>query len=324
MKHVLVTGGSGLLGHFLLQRLLQEGCKVTAIFRNTVSELSHENLQWIAGDILDVVLLRSLVKEVEEVYHCAGFVSYAPQDAALLQQINLEGTANVVDACLDHPSVRLCHVSSIAAINRKRGDKVIQENVKWDPMAEKSVYAFSKHYAEVEVWRGISEGLKAVIVNPSVILGPGDQTRSSTQLFKYVSDERAFYTHGYANFVDVRDVVEAMVRLMNGNNWGERFIINGHQTTYERFFRDVAQLMGKKPPFVKVPSWVAEVLWRLESVRGKIMNSKPLITKETARIAKEEHFYSSEKLIRATGLTFRPLEETLRWSCTQLAEMTAS
>ncbi len=303
-----------------MQRLLEEGCAVTAIYRKTVSELAHPNLQWVAGDILDTLLLRSLVQEVEEVYHCAGFVSYAPQDAALLQQINVDGTTNVVDACLAKPGVRLCHVSSIAAINRKRGEKRIQEEVKWDPAAERSVYAFSKHYAEMEVWRGISEGLQAVIVNPSVILGPGDLGRSSTQLFKYIADERAFYTQGYANFVDVRDVVEAMLLLMNGNHWGERFIINAHQTTYQQFFQRVAVLMGKKAPSVKVPYWVAEIVWRLESVRGKLTGVKPLITKETARIAKEEHFYSNSKIKAATGIMFRPLEDTLRWSCEGLAK----
>ncbi|RNI26176.1 NAD-dependent epimerase/dehydratase family protein [Rufibacter latericius] len=319
MKHVLITGGSGLLGHFLLLRLLEEGYAVTALYRQTVSEVTHPNLRWVQGDVLDPMLVRSLVQEVEEVYHCAGFVSYAPQDAGLLQQVNVDGTTNVVDACLAKPGVRLCHVSSIAAINRKKGEKVIHEEAKWDSAAERSVYAYSKHYGEVEVWRGISEGLKAVIVNPSVILGPGDLDRSSTQLFKYISEERAFYTHGYVNLVDVRDVVDAMVLLMNGNHWGERFIINGHQTSYQHFFHSVATLMGKKAPFVKVPSWVAEIVWRLESVRGSLTGNKPLITKETARIAKEEHFYSNEKIKAATGISFRPLEDTLRWSCKHLA-----
>lgn len=301
-------------------RLLEEGCLVTAIYRKTTSALQHKNLRWVEGDILDPLFLRSLVQKVEEVYHCAGFVSYAPQDEDLLQQINVGGTTNIVDACLEHPGVRLCHVSSIAAINRKKGAKVIREEAKWDPAAARSAYAFSKHFAEMEVWRGISEGLKAVIVNPSIILGPGDLDRSSTQLFKYIYEERPFYTHGFANFVDVRDVVEAMVRLMNGNHWGERFILNGHQTTYQQFFRQVAEMVGKKAPSIKIPSWLTEVLWRLESLRGKLTGTRPLITKETARIAKEEHFYSNEKVKAATGITFRPLEDTLQWSCSQLLQ----
>lgn len=313
-----MTGGSGLLGHFLVQRLLVDGLEVVALRRQTSSNLDHPNLTWVEGDILDPSLLQTLVQHVEEVYHCAGFVSYAPQDENLLQQINVEGTANIVNACLQNGQVRLCHVSSIAAINRKASDKVIHEDVQWDPMAERSAYAFSKFYAEMEVWRGISEGLQAVIVNPSVILGPGDLDRSSTQLYKYVLDQRPFYTAGYVNFVDVRDVVEAMVRLMQGNQWGQRFIVNGHQTSYQSFFEAVARLMGKTPPKFKVPGWVAEIVWRAEAVRGRLTGIKPLITKETARIAKEAHFFANDKVKAATGMTFRPLEETLRWSCGQL------
>jgi dihydroflavonol-4-reductase len=318
LKKVLVTGGSGLLGHFLVQRLLEEGLEVVALRRQTPSKLQHPKLTWVEGDILDPFLLQSLVQEVTEVYHCAGFVSYSPQDESLLQQINVEGTANVVNACLQNKHVRLCHVSSIAAINRKASEKVIREDVQWDPMAERSAYAFSKFYGEMEVWRGISEGLQAVIVNPSVILGPGDMARSSTQLFKYVADQRPFYTAGYVNFVDVRDVVEAMFRLMEGEHWGQRFIVNAHQTTYHAFFQEVARLIGKTPPRFKVPGWLAEIVWRAEAVRGSLLNSRPLITKETARIAKEEHFFANDKVKAATGMVFRPLEETLQWSCGQL------
>lgn len=270
--------------------------------------------------MLDSLQMADLVKEADEVYHSAGFVSYAPQDIDLLQKVNVEGTANIVNACLDNPAVRLCHVSSIAAINRKKGAEFIDEEAKWDAGAERSAYATSKFFAEMEVWRGISEGLKAVIVNPSIILGPGDVSRSSTQLFKYVQEEKSFYTHGHANFVDVRDVTDAIISLMEKEKYGERFILNGHQITYQAFFSKVAAAMGKKEPSIHVPAWMAEVLWRAEMWRGKITGAKPLITKETARIAKEYHFYSNDKIKKATDITFRPLDETITWCCQKLME----
>ena len=318
MKKLFLTGGSGLLGHFLLANLLQKGNRVTALYRNTVSSFTHPNLEWIEGDILDPLLMGNLVSQVEEVYHCAGFVSYAPQDIGLLQQINVEGTENIVNACLKNPGVRLCHVSSIAAISRNKGDEVIDETAKWNPAVQRSAYATSKYFAELEVWRGISEGLLAVIVNPSIILGPGDWNRSSTQLFKYVADERSFYSHGYANFVDVRDVVEGAVALMEQEQFGERFILNGHQVTYQCFFEEVAKVLGKNAPQINVPSWVMEVLWRTEAVRGQLTGKKPLITKETARIAKEKHFYKNRKVTKAIGLQFRLLEDTIQWCCESL------
>ena len=311
-----MTGGSGLLGQFLLQQLLVEGYDITALYRKTVPSL--EGIKWVEGDILDPMLLQELAGQADEVYHCAGFVSYSPQDATLLQQINVEGTANVVDACLQFPEVKLCHVSSIAAINRKKGDAFITEEAKWDPNEERSIYAFSKYAAEVEVWRGVSEGLKAVIVNPSIVLGPADWRRSSTQLFKYAWDEHAFYTSGYANFVDVRDVVNAMTLLMAGDYWGQRFILNAHQITYQEFFQRVAACFGKKPPTVRVSSWLTEIIWRMEALRGKLTGARPLITKDTARVAKEKHFYSHAKIRQALNLEFRPLEETLEWCCQTL------
>ncbi|QHL88663.1 NAD-dependent epimerase/dehydratase family protein [Nibribacter ruber] len=320
MKKALVTGGSGLIGQFLLQQLQAEGYEVSALYRNTIPQVEAPGITWVEGDILDPVLLRSLMAKVQAVYHCAGFVSYAPQDKDLLQQINVEGTANVVDACLQFPGVALCHVSSIAAVNRKKGDTIITEEAKWDPGEERSAYAFSKYAAEVEVWRGISEGLQAVIVNPSIVLGPADWNRSSTQLFKYAWQEHAFYTLGYANFVDVRDVVKAMTLLMEGGHWGNRFILNAHQITYQEFFERAAQCFGKKPPTIKVAGWLTEVLWRLEALRGSVTGAKPLITKDTARVAKERHFFSNEKVKKALGMEFRPLEETLDWCCLRLKQ----
>ncbi len=314
-----MTGGSGLIGHFLLQRLLQQGFEVVGLLRKTPSSVRHPLLKWVEGDILDSVLLRDIVSQVDEVYHCAGFVSYAPQDVNLLQQINVEGTENIVNACLMHPEVKLCHISSIAAISRKKGQEVIDESSKWESVAEKSSYAISKHFAEMEVWRGVAEGLKAVIVNPSIVLGPGDWNRSSTQLFKYVADERLFYVHGYSNFVDVRDVVEGIALLMKGNHFGERFIINGHHETYQNFFEEVANVWGKKSPKLKVPNWMTEILWRAEAVRGRVTGKRPLITKETARIAQERHFYTNLKVREATGMEFRPLHETIEWSCQSLS-----
>jgi dihydroflavonol-4-reductase len=320
LKKALVTGGSGLIGQFLLQQLQKEGYEVTALYRQTAPVTTISEVNWVEGDILDPVLLQSLIKEVDEVYHCAGFVSYAPQDATVLQQINVEGTANIVNACLLYPSVKLCHVSSIAAVNRKKGDAVITEDAKWDTNEERSVYAFSKYSAEVEVWRGISEGLKAVIVNPSIVLGPTDWKRSSTQLFKYAWDEHAFYTEGYANFVDVRDVVQAMTLLMQGDYWGNRFILNAHQITYQEFFQRAASCFNKKPPTMRVSNWLTEIIWRTEALRGKLTGARPLITKDTARVAKEKHFYSNVKIKEALGFEFRPLDETIGWCCQALKQ----
>ncbi|MCC9137042.1 NAD-dependent epimerase/dehydratase family protein [Pontibacter silvestris] len=318
---IFVTGGSGLIGSFLIEGLVQQGHCVRALYREQVPVLpGGDQVEWLEGDVLDPVLLRKALQEVRYVFHCAGLVSYAPQDEALLKQINIEGTANIVDACIEAGDIKLCHVSSIAAIGRSKGENLLTEKNKWDAAEDHSAYASSKYWGELEVWRGVAEGLSAVIVNPSVVLGPADWSRSSTQLFKYVFNENSFYTVGSANFVDVRDVVEAMLRLTFSDISGERFILNAGQLSYKEFFEEAAACFGKKAPAVKVPPVIAEVVWRLEHMRAWFTGGRPLITKDTARVAGKSHLFQSDKVQEAIGLQFRALSDTISWSCRQLQE----
>lgn len=321
---IFITGGTGLIGSFLIRKLLADGASLKILYRQHIpTELKDESrVEWIKGDILDTTLMRETIRTVSQVYHCAGLVSYAPQDAALLKEINVTGTANVVNACLENPGVKLCHVSSIAAIGHIKGKQVLTEETKWDSNAPHSVYASSKYFGELEVWRGIAEGLQAVIVNPSVVLGPAtDWSRSSTQLFKYVFEERKFYTRGSANFVDVRDVIKAMTTLMQADISGDRFILNAGLLSYEAFFNQVAGCLQKKAPSVKVPGVLTEIIWRAEAVRSFFTRKRPLITKETARIAKKKHIYSNEKITTRLGLEFVPLNQTINWCCQELNQL---
>lgn len=316
---VFVTGGSGLIGTFLIPALLQRGHRVKALYRGQVPAVpGAEQVQWLEGDILDPTLLREALQGVTYVFHCAGVVSYAPQDGELLKQVNIEGTANMVDACLELPAVKLCHVSSIAAIGRLQGAVLLNEDCKWDPAGEHSAYANSKYWGELEVWRGVAEGLDAVIVNPSVILGPADWNRSSTRLFKYVYRERPFYTGGSANFVDVRDVVEAMLQLTFSDISGERYILNAGLLSYKSFFEQAARCFGKKAPATRVPSLVAEAVWRFEHARAWLTGARPLITKDTARVSAKRHEFSNSKICSALHFSFRPVSESIAWVCGQL------
>ncbi|MCJ8166986.1 NAD-dependent epimerase/dehydratase family protein [Pontibacter sp. E15-1] len=316
---VFVTGGSGLIGTFLIPALLQQGHQVRALYRGQVPAIRGAGqVHWQEGDVLDPTFLREALQGVRYVFHCAGLVSYAPQDEAALKQVNIEGTANIVDACLEHPEIKLCHVSSIAAVGRPKGTSVLTESNKWDAAEEHSAYASTKYWGELEVWRGVAEGLNAVIVNPSIVLGPADWDRSSTQLFKYAYNEHPFYTGGSANFVDVRDVVAAMLQLTFSDISGERFILNAGLLSYKSFFEQAASCFGKKAPNTKVPPLVAEVVWRLEHVRARLTGARPLITKQTARVAAKSHAFSSQKVCDALGFSFRPVAESIAWVCGQL------
>lgn len=316
---VFVTGGSGLIGSFLIPELLQRGYPIRASYRGQVPEIEGAaKVEWVEGDVLDTAFLRKAIQGVQYVFHCAGLVSYDPQDKNLLKHINVEGTANLVDVCLENNVLKLCHVSSVAAVGRPKGQNILTEDSKWDQAEEHSAYASSKYFGELEVWRGVAEGLKAVIVNPSVVLGPADWSRSSTRLFKYVHDQHLFYTGGQANFVDVRDVINAMINLTFADITGERFILNAGQLSYKEFFDTIASYMQKKSPSVKVPPVLAEIIWRAERFRSILTGARPLITKETARVSAKSHFFSNNKVKQALKMEFRSLPDTIAWTCSHL------
>ncbi|MCC2548256.1 NAD-dependent epimerase/dehydratase family protein [Hymenobacter sp. BT175] len=325
---IFVTGGSGLIGSFLIPALVGQGLAVRALYRKTIPPIEAAGqVEWLEGDLRDPGLMREALQDVTHVFHCAGIVSYAPQDAELLQQVNVEGTGTLVDACLERPGIRLCHVSSVAALgggaSRAEGEAarpvMLDENAKWDLGAEHAAYATSKYLGELEVWRGVSEGLQAVIVNPSVVLGPADWQRSSTRLFRYAYDEHTFYTPGSINFVDVRDVVAFMLHLaLKTDISAERYVLSAEPVPLYQFLKEAATCFGKKPPTTVVPDWAAEIIWRLEHARSVLTGARPLITKDTARAGRNDLIYRTDKVRAATGLTFRPLAETIRWCCAGL------
>lgn len=301
-----------------------------ALYRSKIPANTPPEVDWVQGDLLDTDLLRTVLADVTHVFHCAGLVSYAPQDEELLQQVNVVGTAALVDACLERPGVRLAHVSSVAALGGQMqgpapasvsGPRVVTEAATWDLGAAHPAYATSKYLGELEVWRGVAEGLSAVMVNPSVVLGPGDWHRSSTRLLRYAHQEHRFYTPGLVNFVDVRDVVSHLVCLALDHPElnGERYILSAEAVPLPDFFKQAAAAMKRRPPSIAVPGWVAEVIWRLEHARAVLTGARPLITKDTARAGRDAVIYAHTKVQKATGLTFRPLAETLQWCAAELA-----
>ena len=194
---VFVTGATGLVGSHLVQALVQQGKPVRALYRSAVPAYTGaDKVEWVQGDILDVISLEEALNGVSQVYHCAAVVSFNPKRINELFQVNVEGTANVVNACINAGVQKLLYVSSVAALGRMREDSAIDENMHWSPKTNNSEYGKSKYLAEMEVWRGIGEGLKAVIVNPTIILGAGDWNAGSTQIFKTVYNEFPWYTGG--------------------------------------------------------------------------------------------------------------------------------
>ena len=319
-KKTLVTGASGLLGVYLIRELLKTNEPVIAIYRSKIPpQLSPEEqaqVNWIQGDILDVMFLAEVMEDCDKVYHCAGLVSFSPKRIKDLFKINVDGTANVVNACLAAGVSKLIHVSSVASLGRKRNGQTVTENVKWDDNANPSVYGKTKYLGELEVWRGIAEGLNAVIVNPVIILGKGDWHSGSGATFKNAYNEFPWFTEGSSGFVDGEDVAKAMVMLMDSEITAERFILSAEIWTYRGLFTAMAKGFGKKPPSRKVTPWLAALVWRLEAIKGWITGQDPLLTKETAETAQQTVKFDNTKILKTLqGFSFKPLQQTIEESC---------
>ncbi len=311
---IFVTGSSGLVGSHLIQSLLAKGKKVRALYRQAVPVFAgSEQCEWIKGDILDPIGLTAALEGVEYVYHCAAIVSFAPGAAAKMLHSNVEGTANVVNACLVQAVKKLIFVSSVAALGRIRENEAINESMHWTPATSNSVYGQSKYLAELEVWRAMEEGLPMAIVNPVIILGAGDWNNGSSGIFKSAYNEFPWYTGGMSGFVDVLDVVDAMQLLMESNITGQRYVLSAENLPYRTIFNTIAAAFNKRPPSKKVTPLLANIVWRLEAIKGMITGKAPLLTKETAATAQATVRFDNQKFLNAfPSFQYRKVEDTIK------------
>ncbi len=320
-KKVFVTGATGLLGSHLVKKLTAQHKNIKALYRNEVP-FTDSNIEWIKGDLFDIVLLEETLHDVDEVYHCAGKVSFNPKEKKQVFKTNIEGTANIVNACLEAGVKKLLHVSSVSALGRIRENTIVNETMQWSEETSNSAYGESKYLAEMEVWRGIAEGLNAVIVNPTIILGAGDWNKGSSEIFRTIYKEFPYYAEGVTGFVDVKDVVEAMITLMNSNISAERFIISAENISYKELFELIASTFHKKPPYKKITPFMASTIWRLEAVKSLFTGKAPFITKETAHTALAKVYFDNGKLLKTLpGFKYTPMRDAIERICSELLQL---
>ncbi len=330
---ILITGATGLVGSHIARQYLGAGHAVHVLYRpdNGYGLLADvaDRITWHEGDIMDIPSLETAVQAGQpsgmlDVIHAAAMVSFSPGESDLMHRVNVEGTANVVNVCLNAGVRKLGYVSSVAALGRpgakisaKPGQPVvIDESQKWEESPYNSAYAKSKYQAELEVWRGLAEGLDVVMVCPSLVFGVGDWSRSSLQLVKYVQDERPFYPAGIANYVDVLDVAESMYWLMgqDSRDWSasvRRYVLNAGTIPYRDLLTNIASTLGKRPPGTRIAPGLTRLLWPLEAVRAWLLGKTPLITRETARSASSYYQYDGRRIEQVAGFQYRPLTMTL-------------
>ncbi len=320
---ILVTGATGFLGAEVAKQLLEQGHAIRCTKRST-SKVPEKlracsgQVEWVEADLLDISSLEAAFEGVSHVYNCAAFVSLHQADKEPMIYANVTGTANLVNLCLIN-GCRLVHVSSVAAVGYAKPGELTTEKHHLDQALETDGYAISKLESEMEVWRGIAEGLDAVIVNPSIILGPDAGTEGSGELFETVRKGLAFYTSGGMGFVDVEDVAKSMIALMNSNVTAERFIISAENLDYRDITTQIAKCFGRKPPTILAKPWMMGLAWRWSKFASFLLGKAPAVDKVSAQSASVVRAFDNSKIRKATGIEFKPVSESVRAVCASLS-----
>lgn len=327
---ILVTGGTGLVGSHLLYHLLQSEKSIMAIHQkssdlNTVKkvfgyytlniETLFNKIIWVEAELNDIPALEIAFKDISFVYHAAAFVSFDPRDYKKMRRINIDGTTNIVNLCINGSIKKLCFVSSVATIEKKENTKLIDESGGWNNSIDKSGYSITKYGAEKEVWRASQEGVDVVIVNPGVILGSGFWNKGTGDLFTKIYKGFKYYSEGVTGFVDVKDVVEIMQKLMQSNIKNERFILVSENLSFKNLFFQMADCFKVKRPNIKVTRSLSEFIWRLENIKSKLAFKPPLMTKFSARASQSKKYFSSIKIKETLNFEFIRLEKTIENIC---------
>ena len=316
---ILVTGATGFLGSELVRQLLQQGKPLRALKRESsvIPAILSENtsIDWREGDILDYYALKEAMEGITDVYHCAAMISFRKADKKKLLKVNVEGTAHLVNICLENNVRKLVHASSVTAIGQNKNGDPSTEDDHWQFNKTQSNYSISKYESEMEVFRGIAEGLNAVIVNPSIIIGKNAGNEGSGQLFETVRKGLKFYPGGSCGLVDVEDVAKIMIQLMESDIQTDRFIINSENMTYRDLFTSIARGYGLTPPGIKLNPWILRTAFLASSIAKAVIGKEYGITKEILNSAFKTPKYSNRKITKALNIRFRPIGESITVIC---------
>ena len=314
---IFLTGATGLFGNHLARVFAGMG-ELHALVRpgadkSLLGELAHQ-MVWHEGSLHDLEALQKSILGMDMVIHAAGMVSFNPSDEQELMRVNAQGTENLVNSMLESGVKNIIHISSVAALGRSPERDLIDESHKWVSSEWNTPYAISKHQADLEVWRGVQEGLNALIVYPSILLGRIADKRSSTQIYDYVLEENSYYPKGTVNYIDVRDAAELVKLLFEKGRWNEGYILNKEALSYKEFFTEMAQSFGKKAPSKEVKDWMLHFALFFTSLARKLGLSKSPLNKQTAMLSQLAITMDNSKLKKTVDFKFRTLPETLEWA----------
>lgn len=326
--NALITGATGLLGGHLIARLLQQYPSIQiiaakrpasniAITQKILSYYFHnpenffQKIQWIDVDFFNPQEIQEVLNDygIHQVYHCAGLVSFNDKRSIEILKTNVGITAGLVNVCID-TDIEFCYVSSIAALLNQFQHFNINEKTFWQPGKYQYAYALSKYLGECEVWRGIEEGLNAVIVNPGIIVGAGNWNSGWGLLVKKSFNRIPFYTTGTTGYVSVEDTAEIMIKLMQQKLFGQRFVVVENNYTFKEILEELHLSLQQKPPTIEAKLWMLELARYAESLYSLFnKNYEPNFTKATVNAAVTKNTFDHHLIQSSLNFQFTPVKE---------------
>ena len=314
---VLVTGADGVLGSNLVRDLLSRDYKVSVLLEAGKESPTLEGLdiQKFHGNILSPIDVENATKGQEGVIHAAASTSVFPARSEIVNKVNIEGTQNIIDACLKHKIKRLVYVGT--ANSFCFGSSKDSPGVEKGPYLSVKYgvdYMDSKQKAQELVLDYVkNHNLPALIVNPTFMIGPYDSKPSSGIMVLTIKKGGVpGYSGGGKNFVAVKDAATALANALTMGRIGECYILGNYNLTFKEAFETIAEVVGAKAPSRQLPNFIVVSYGRLMSLLAKIFKFYPAVTKELAVISCENHFYSSEKAQKELLLPKTPLKVAIK------------
>ncbi len=313
-----VTGANGHIGNNLCRELLKQGYNVKVLIRNDSDALKGLDLELIKGDVTDKESLQKLIEGADVVFHLAAIISINRRQKHLLPAINIEGTRNISEICLENNVKRFIHFSSVHALNQYPLDKPLTEE---NPLAGNNTYAYDRSKAEAEkiILNACEKGLNAIILNPTSVIGVNDYKPSllGQAVLKIANGKLPALIPGGFDWVDVRDVVQGSISVIKKGRAGERYLLSGHWRTMKDLSSEINKYTGRKNP-IKIPTFSAKIGLPFIRLYGKIKNEAPLYTNESLNILKYSnknvsHSKAAEELDYTTHPFSETIKDTVEW-----------
>jgi dihydroflavonol-4-reductase len=314
MRTALVTGGTGLVGSNLVLALLRRGVRVRTLARGSDDrDRPSGDAECVRGDVRESDSVRRAMKGCDTVFHTAAIISHWSREREQMFDINVGGTRTVIDAALRQGVERFVHTSSIATIGPDPNDDVMTEQTPFVPGSRPVGYRMSKWASEQVALGAVGNGLPAVVVNPAVIMGPGDHRIHGGRIVLDVARRRIFYaTQGGTNIVSVDDVVEGHIAAATQGRVGERYILAGENRPFTEIFQIVAEETGGVAPKFVVPTPLVRTIAGVVESLASVLRLRPWVTRELVSGIGRHRRYSSEKAVRELGYEARSLRQTVR------------